>query len=315
MLKLLLFAQIFTTSTSLDWSRKNLTEVPRSIPEQETTLDLSHNHLVIIRRNDFMSLSDLVHLYLQNNNIIAVEDEAFTGLTVLKTLNLSSNALQNIPDLSGLVSLRFLLFSGNIHLQFVNTSGLTGLNKLGTLTLDYIGMKNIDPLPYMPKLTGIYLKGNNFTHFSGHLLQRCTALTSVSLIENRLGHMPQLTPLDRTIQRLFFKSNRIYHFPDLSSFQNLEFIGLQENFITTIPHYFMPLIMSGWLYLIGNPISCVTELCWLAQQDAPIVKLTCRDGTDWSNMKQEVICEGRYYLLSITLKLCYLIMSTYYPLI
>ena len=266
--------------------------VPKNISALETILDLSDNDLIILRQNDFVTLPNLIQLNLKNNRINTIEDGSFNGLSALKWLDMSSNALERIPDLSGLVSLKVVIFRGNMRLQVVNTTRLAGLKKLGTLILSHTGLKHIDPLPRLPKLTGIYLAGNAFSQISPDLLQRCVGLTTISLAENKLDHLPHFGHLERQIQRLFLKSNRIYHFPDLSSFHDLKMLDMEDNFITSVSHRFMPPMMTGSVLLTGNPISCIPELCWLADWDKPTVWLTCLDGTPWSFMTRRLLCEG-----------------------
>ena len=292
-----LLTHVLTTSTSLDLSRQQLTNVPGNIPTNETILDLSDNDLVILHQNDFVSLSNLNELYLQNNRLSIIEVGSFNGLSALKKLDLSLNSLEHIPDLLGLVSLKLFKFSENIRMQFVNTTRLAGLYELGTLILNHIEMKNIGPFPRVPKLTDIYLAGNALSHLRPNLLQMCAALTTISLAKNKLDHLPQFAGLERNIQRLVLRSNRIYYFPNFSSFHDLKMLDIRDNFITAVPHYFMPPMTTGSVHFTGNPISCVTELCWLAEWATLTVWLTCLDGTSWSDMTREILCEGGYYLI------------------
>ena len=291
-----LLTQVLTTSTKLDLSRQQLTNVPGNIPTNETILDLSDNDLVTLHQNDFVSLSNLNELYLQNNRLSIIEDGSFNGLSALRRLDLSSNSLEHIPDLLGLVSLRVFIFSGNIRMQFVNTSRLTGLYELMSLTINNIEMKNIDPFPRLPKLIGIYLAGNALSHLVPNLLQMCAALTTISLSQNKLDHLPHFAGLERNIQRLFLRFNRIYHFPNLSSFHALKMLDIRGNFITTVPLHFMPPMTIGSVHFTGNPISCATELCWLAEWATLTVWLTCPGGNSWSHMTREIFCEGGYCL-------------------
>ena len=46
--------------SDIDLSRRDLTEVPTDIPTNATTVDLSHNNLVILHSDTFIQLSNLI---------------------------------------------------------------------------------------------------------------------------------------------------------------------------------------------------------------------------------------------------------------
>ena len=289
-----LLAQFFTRATCLDLSDRNLTTIPQNIPMEDTKLTLSGNELVSLRQNEFILLSNLIKLNLRNNKIATIADGAFNGLTTLENLDLSYNCITDIPDLSGLVSLESLNLNHNSRIQVVNSTKFTDLKKLKLLSLSYIGIYNIMPFPNLPKLVTIFLVGNNFTHISPYLLEAYTSLRYIHLKQNKLNHLPDLGGLNKTIKRLSLKENRIYYFPDVSSFHDLESLYLDDNYIVAIASdVALPMKLLG---LNGNPISCATELCWLAQRDEPTVELTCQDGMPWSGMTRQILCEGAYIL-------------------
>ena len=78
-----------------------------------TRLDLSHNRLVCVPEC-LAALSGLTHLVLSNNLITEADMKTMTGLSSLRTLNLSGNQLEAIPtEILELTSLRSLYLGGN----------------------------------------------------------------------------------------------------------------------------------------------------------------------------------------------------------
>ena len=66
---------------------------------------------------------------------------------------------------------------------------------------------------------------------------------------------------------------------------------MKNNFITVIPQEAYNFIETGSLLLHGNPITCTKESCWL-KSISQRVTFTCQDGTPWSSVASEVVCEG-----------------------
>jgi Leucine-rich repeat (LRR) protein len=56
-------------------------------------LDLSGNHLPIVKKGSFRNLPSLVGLRLDYNSIIEMEEESFTDLLSLETLILTKNGI------------------------------------------------------------------------------------------------------------------------------------------------------------------------------------------------------------------------------
>lgn len=62
------------------------------------TLDVSHNHFVLLPANGFGMLKRLKHLKIHNNEISMVDDKALGGLRNLQILDLSSNKIVALPS-------------------------------------------------------------------------------------------------------------------------------------------------------------------------------------------------------------------------
>ncbi|XP_037368608.1 toll-like receptor 8 isoform X2 [Talpa occidentalis] len=124
---------------------RRLREVPRTLSEYVTDLDLSGNLITLITNESFQGLHNLTKINLNHNanpqhhnenpelsrNGMNITDGAFLNLQSLEQLLLEDNQLDKIPaGLPG--SLRELSLTQNNILSFTkkNTSGLTNLSRL-----------------------------------------------------------------------------------------------------------------------------------------------------------------------------------------
>ena len=77
----------------VDCSDLTLRTVPRSLPINTTSLNLSRNHIEVLYNNTFSDLPRLSRLDLSSNKIATIFPEAFQGLITLKILNFRNNSL------------------------------------------------------------------------------------------------------------------------------------------------------------------------------------------------------------------------------
>ena len=84
---------IISTEKKFDFSHKNLTSVPSTIPVFATQLILSYNLLTGIKYGHFNRMTNLTYLDISNNKINILNKLSFKGLRQLKVLNISSNLL------------------------------------------------------------------------------------------------------------------------------------------------------------------------------------------------------------------------------
>ena len=70
-----------------------LSGVPVDIPHNATKIDLSKNIIIIIPVNAFAQNQGCLGLFLEINNIQRIESGAFSGLTKLRELDLSTNII------------------------------------------------------------------------------------------------------------------------------------------------------------------------------------------------------------------------------
>ncbi len=195
-----------------------LTEVPTNIPAEALEVDLQHNSISSLPPGIFGHLSQCTKLSLENNRIILIESDSFSGLTALKFLFLWRNNIPNLPakifkhfkmlesldlwqnDISsidkeaftGIKSLRYLqLFSNRIaHIQ----SGTFGpLGCLWFLSLADNGLSSIqnDTFLGLHSLRTLHLDGNNLSLVHPAGFNGLTSLKNLYLYNNKLVSLSQ----------------------------------------------------------------------------------------------------------------------------
>ena len=101
----------FLNGKPYEQSGERLTEVPDNIPDDTTRVQLSFNHIQIVRQHAFSHLSLCVQLNLHENIIHDIQRDAFYGLESLEILILSYNRLKvKQREPFGFVSYEILLY-------------------------------------------------------------------------------------------------------------------------------------------------------------------------------------------------------------
>jgi Leucine-rich repeat (LRR) protein len=168
-------AAYLSRQTHLHLNNKSLTSstVPEGACPSLKALYLFENE--IQRVEGLGSLSQLTHLYLQNNQIEAFEPASLAGLRSLRKLYLNNNKLSSLAVLAPLVGLEELHASGQ--------------RLASGQTLD------ISPLVLssMKRLRHLVLANNGLT--STAALASCRTLETVDLSKNKLGSLDALASL------------------------------------------------------------------------------------------------------------------------
>ncbi|XP_061171593.1 leucine-rich repeat and immunoglobulin-like domain-containing nogo receptor-interacting protein 1 [Saccostrea echinata] len=178
-------------------------------------LDLSHNNLTSLTKNDFEKFINLQKLYLNENKISDIENGTFSSLVHLSVLNLSCNSLSTIKEgvFCNLKSLSILYMKRNsienlsldvFHnvpkLQYISLAenGLYGfdactfqIRSLRILVLDNNSLSSIPSNIFncTPNLHTIRLNLNRITHISDYTFSNLPNISSVSLDYNRITHL------------------------------------------------------------------------------------------------------------------------------
>ena len=282
--------------SGIDLSNRDFIEVPLEIPPNETDVISTQNKIRVIRENAFVALTELIKLWLNQNAIETIEPGAFNGLVKLKSLFLWHNNLQTFPDssvFSGLSSLLYL-YMGGTYFGVINTTQLGALSNLRLVSLNHISPDEIELFLEMPNLKFVNFRGNGMMDLSIEILKKLSGLQKLWLGHNKLSSLPELGGVEGQISELDLNRNRLMHVPDLSKYVNLAILDLSDNYITLVPKESLSHIQSGTVNLEGNPVICVSELCWLVSGSWPFeVQLTCPNGTSLTDVDQTVICEGK----------------------
>lgn len=212
-------------------------------------LELNHNRLTRIRNATFLDCcQQLSSLSLARNRIADLTLLSWTGLSGLRTLDLSSNLLSALPErgfegLGNLVSVD--LTRNRIHT--VHPMAFTALGNLRELTLNENQLRDLQRRSFqsLASLETLELRMNNITCDVGEVFGDLRSLARLDLSQNRLQ---SLSP---------------DYFETLS---NLTDLGLRANRLTTLdPRFRRVFDRLLNLDLSSNPWNCDCRLLWLAE--------------------------------------------------
>ena len=118
-------------------SNGNQTQMPLLIPMDSTSVHLDGNNYDQVGQQHFLGRQRVRELYLNNSGVISIAENAFTGLTGLQKLQLSSNPLRELrgQEFSNLYNLRELHLD-NCELTYIGDFVFEPLTSLETLRLD-----------------------------------------------------------------------------------------------------------------------------------------------------------------------------------
>ncbi len=152
-----------------------------------------------------------------------------SGLTYLKSLDISNNQITDISALSGLTALETLALYNN---QITDVSALSGLSNLTSLDMEHNQIADITPLSGLTNLTSLTLSSNPIADTSA--LSKLTGLESLLLSRAGLTTIPALTDLPN-LAFLDLVGNQITDMSGLSGMTAIETVTLFGNRITSIP--------------------------------------------------------------------------------
>ncbi len=128
-------------------------------------------------------------LYLYNNQLTTIQQNAFAGLTNLEFLELNNNQLTTIPTkaFAGLASLKLLYF-GNNQLSTIQPNAFAGLTKLEALELENNKLKDIQPNAFagLTDLKSLFLSNNQLKDIQPNAFAGLPKLTTLILRKNPL---------------------------------------------------------------------------------------------------------------------------------
>jgi internalin A len=127
---------------------------PVDISRLESLVKLTD--LAISGRVFSLDIPQLTTLKISRSKTL-VDISALASLPNLKTLEISSTPVRDLPSLSNLISLRSLDLSHNWNLS--NVSALNSSTRLESLDLSWTGVSDLFPLVGLTRLTSLNLSG------------------------------------------------------------------------------------------------------------------------------------------------------------
>ena len=243
------------TLRGVDFSNSNVSSVDSRAFQDMTNLEslhLSINNVGALPQDAFTKILNLQELYLDNNQFAVIPHENICLLLKLRILNMKSNKLGSVlfhDCFTGLTELKSLDISNNPVKQlepndFHNLRNSSvydlQLNQLGLTTLKK------DIFQYFPHLKILNIQSNNFTKFSADVFQYVSGLITLGLQDNRFKTISNASIshlLDLKV--LHLDSNNLTEFSLGSEFQNLtnfsQLVLFNNSFPSLANYSFFPL--------------------------------------------------------------------------
>ncbi|XP_060537340.1 tsukushi [Cylas formicarius] len=156
-----------------DCYKMDMKEFPKCLASDIEVIELSYNRIRKLNKGDLSNYGYVKHLYLTDNLIMNLEGECFKDLNYLETLDLSLNAIRNVPPaIFQLPSLKTLYLSQNLNINIAETieKAKPISSPLSKLDFSFITEReDIVDFPdfgEMPFLAFLNITGNHFSYIS-----------------------------------------------------------------------------------------------------------------------------------------------------
>ena len=192
-----------------DWFGTTLEDLKIAIStawfQNTTTVDISHSDITILTSFiDERMRSDVEGLAVTNSGLRRIESEAFANLEKLRRLDLSGNALREIPEfVNNFPLLEELVFADNFATSIQGLMTFKGLLKLRHLNLAFnrigqlglfgkdahylLPLDKFNILPLRMSLQELSLRGNGLRFFPEQLLESFPRLRHLDISFNKLS--------------------------------------------------------------------------------------------------------------------------------
>lgn len=212
-----------------------------------TSLDVSSNQIENLE--PIQNLTSLEQLNLSWNQL----NQGSSGLAPLKnlkklkTLNLYSNAMEDISPLSHLTGLKELILGGSgngnlkplstlvnlrkLNIDYFNATSLKplmGINKLQELSMVWNQIEDLSPLAGMKQLQILNMPENRVKSLKP--LENLKELRIIKASDNQIESLAALTNM-KHLKQAEFRSNRILSMQGLENKKNLKSVQLDFNII------------------------------------------------------------------------------------
>lgn len=199
-----------------------------------TKIDIGNTKIEDISKvAEFPALESLVLASLGDRSNVA-EDEDETSEDETSEDEKSEDAekelygLKDISALAGLTKLKYLNFSDN---AVTDISALKDLSALEDLVMNSNGVESIDAIAKATELKNLYVADNKLADISA--LKNCTKLEVFSAADNKIKDISALGKCV-ALTDIYVSSNEVGNIGDLSKLENLAVFSAAENAITDI---------------------------------------------------------------------------------
>lgn len=231
------------------------------------TLDVSHNHFVLLPANGFGMLKRLKHLKIHNNEISMVDDKALGGLRNLQILDLSSNKIVALPSelfRDPAQSIQEVYLQNN-SISFLSPKLFSNLEQIQALDLstNKISSDWIDKNTFagLIRLVLLNLSNNKITKLEPEIFSDLYTLQILNLRYNQLESIAADTfaPMNN-LHTLLLSHNKVKYLDaySLNGLYVLSLLSLDNNVLTGIhPEAFRNCSSLIDLNLNGNELRTV----------------------------------------------------------
>lgn len=220
-----------------------LTEALSSFASNSTEITIEiQMGIVTIDRYDFSGFPDLETIYLKENFITFVHQEAFVDNPCLVSLTMRYTALTEPPmDVGGAAE--------RIKVLDLRNPGMAG----GAFVFPDDYFTNLPKLQQL-NLAMVPVQGGYFPDLM---------LPELIVLNLRKADMPELPVLATPkLQTLTVQENLLTNLDAIGAFVNLTKLQAHDNLLATLPDLFH-CTRLGEIHIYDNPLICDEALCWL----------------------------------------------------
>ncbi|XP_056022942.1 uncharacterized protein LOC125649430 isoform X2 [Ostrea edulis] len=247
---------------------RELFSVPPDIPNNTTVLFLGRNNLSEIAEGKLQNVTSLEKLYLYDNEINDMHQDALCSLRVLTVLSMSYNELKTIKRQYFQMTTRLISIDlSKNDIEVIEDSAFKELKNLQKLRLNSNKIKAISNTTFqmLTELEKLELQDNDIETIGNLALRDLRKLRSFS--RNRLKTLPArlFDGLD-SLEELYLSSNEITEIRSrtFNDLPKVKFIVLNRNLVTRVEvQAFQSLPLLDRVYLDGNQIGELQKNCFL----------------------------------------------------
>jgi len=220
------------------------------------SLYLDHNEIVAIDPGTFVEIKNLRTLSLKDNNLQTLNENSFHVLRHLKNLDLSYNKLQTLDEKSfqGLKNLENLNLSHN-KLTKLPPGTFSSLLSLQTLSLSHNAIENLEGEIFsLPKLQTLDVSFNSIFQIGLNVFDRAHNLRTLNLSNNIIAKIDDYKIVSLETLDLSCNNNVTVDPNAFTSLKSLKWMSLASNNLLEVPSTVEMLTELRVLHLEGNSI-------------------------------------------------------------